>query len=280
MLTRQPISFVSLILSAAAILYSGIVLVRACALPWWAKLVGALLAIYGVMALVFAITSGTPHLQLFQDAREWTPLQFWLQGATVGTLFAIPLTIVLGLINTLKYHTQKVSRWSLHAAILGACFAIGILAMRMVPQSKAVVAAVAAPTDPEEATPTLQPADFTKNGPPSGRELTGRDYNVKPGSSPVTVSNTTASLTVREFRIVPSLGDQQPTPRHALLVVSTDWKNTGPIPYMVPGVPDHLFLLIQGHSPATVSDATKAAPHPLPTDSLTIPAGNNLSGNG
>jgi len=272
-------SIVLSIFSAAAIFFSAIVLLRVRILPWWAKLAGALLAVYAITAFVLAIKSGTPYPQLFHGSSEWTPLPFWLQGATVGTLFVIPLTIILELVNTLKHHTQKFSRWLIHAALLGACFAIGIFAVRSVPQSEALSAAVPASATPEEANPTLHPAEFTKDGGPLGPEPTAGDYNIKPGGTPASASNSTASLTVRGFRIVPSLGDQQPAPRHAFLIVSTDWKNTGPMPYMVPGMVDHLFLLIQGHRPATVSDATKAAAHPLPTDSLTIPnTGNNLSG--
>lgn len=278
MIIGQSISIVLSGLTIAALVFAGVVLVFVRILAWWAKLVGALLALYGVAAFAFAVKSGTPYLQLFHGASEWTPLPFWLQGATVGTLFVIPLTIVLELIDALKHHTQKFSRWLLHAAILGACFAIGILAVRSVPQSQALAATGADSTTPEETTPTLQPTEFTKDGGPVGSDLTAGVYNVKPGNSPVTASNTTASLTIREFRMVPSLGDQQPAPRHAFLVVSTTWTNTGPMPYMVPAIVDHLFLLVQGHHPATVSDATKAAAHPLSTDSLTISAGNNVSG--
>jgi hypothetical protein len=279
MLSAQPTSILLSILTIAALLFSGIELVRLRILPWWAKLVGVLLAVYGITAFVLAVKSGTPYLQLFHGASEWTVLPFWLQGATVGTLLVIPLTILLELINTLKHHTQKFFRWLIHAALLGACFAIGIFAIRTGPQSEALAATGAGSTTPEPEAPVLKPAELSKDGGPAGPELTTGDYNFKQSSSPPSASNNATSLTIREFRMVSSLGDQQPAPRHAFLIVSTDWKNTGAMPYMVPGVVDHLFLLIDGHRPATVSDATRAAAHPLPTDNLTIPnKGDSLSG--
>jgi hypothetical protein len=141
-----------------------------------------------------------------------------------------------------------------------------------------VAAPVASPQPENTLSPTIQPAAFARDSGPTGAELSPGDYQIKQGSSRPSASNNATSLTIRDFRVVSSLGDQQPAPRHAFLVLSTDWNNIGPIPYMVPGMVDHLFLLIQGHRPATVSDATKAAPHPLPTDSLTIATGSNVSG--
>lgn len=137
---------------------------------------------------------------------------------------------------------------------------------------------VASPQPESTLSPTIQPAEFTRDSGPTGPELTAGDYHIRSGSSPVTASNNATSLTIRDFQVVPNLGDQQAAPRHAFLVVGTDWNNIGPVPYVVPGMVDHLFLLIQGHRPATVSEAAKAAPHPLPTDSLTIPTGSNVSG--
>lgn len=206
-----------------------------------------MLAIYGISAFIFTIKSGTPYPQLFHGASEWTPLPFWLQGATVGTLFIIPLTIILEFINTLKDHTQKFFRWLLHAAILAACFVVGIFAARTASHQSEPPTATGASYTAEEESATLQQAEFTKDGAPLGPELTPGDHNLKHRSSPASTSNSAISLTVREFRIAPSLGDLQPAPRHAFLLVRMDWKNTGPMPYMVPEVADHLFLLIQGH---------------------------------
>ena len=74
MLDGQPTSIVLSIISAAAILFSATVLVRVRVLPLWSKVVGALLAIYGVTAFVLAIKSGTPYVQLFHGGSEWKRL--------------------------------------------------------------------------------------------------------------------------------------------------------------------------------------------------------------
>ncbi len=259
MLAGKPISIFLSIISAAAILFSGIVVVRVRLLSPWGKVLGALLAIYGVAAFVLALKSGTPYVQLFHGGSEWVRLPFWLQGATVGTLFVIPLAIVLELINIIARKAGKFSRWLLHAAILGLCFAISIMALRAVPQSGTTATTGEGYTVAEPATTSPQPA------------LTTGDYSTGQGSTPAAANNKTATLTVRKFRVVSSLGEQQAPARHAFLVLSTDWKNTGPAQYVIQDVINHLFLLIDGDRQATLSAATAAAPHRLPLDSLVIP---------
>lgn len=279
MLTRQPISIVSLILSAAAILYCGIVLVRVRVLRWWAKVVGALLAIYGVAAFVLAIKSGTPYVQLFHGGSEWSRLPFWLQGAPVGTLFVIPLAIVLESVNTVAHKAGKLSTWLVHASLLGACLAISIIAVRAVPPSGTTTAAGVGYAAAEPGTTSPQSAAFADPDNSSQPALTPGEYTVGHGGAPATANNKTATLKVPIFRISSTLGEQQAAPRHAFLVLSTNWTNTGPARYLVPEIINHLFLLIDGDRQATVSDATKMAPHPLPFDSLVVPAtGQSVSG--
>jgi hypothetical protein len=279
MLNGQPTSIFLSIISAAAIFFSAIVLVQVRAVPLWGKFVGALLAIYGLTAFVLAIKSGTPYIQLFHGASEWRPLPFWLQGAVVGTLFVIPLAIVLELINTLKHHTQKFSHWLLHAALLGICLAVAMMAVRAVPQAGATATMSESYTAAEPATTPSQSAVFNDSGGSSQPALTIGDYTTEQQNAPAAANNKTATLTVPKFRIASSLGDQQAPARHAFLVLGTVWKNTGPAQYLVPDVINHLFLLINGDRQSTVSDATAAAPHRLPLDQLVVPAtGNAVSG--
>src|ERR1039458_5108461 len=73
-LAAQPTSIVLSIISAAAILFAGIVLIRVRVLPLWGKVGGALLAIYGVAAFVLAVKSGTPYVQLFHGGSEWSQI--------------------------------------------------------------------------------------------------------------------------------------------------------------------------------------------------------------
>jgi len=106
---------------------------------------------------------------------------------------------------------------------------------------------------------------------PTSAGLTPGDYT--PGQTGATGSatNRQAKLTVPRFRVSASLGAQQASAHHAFLTVSTEWKNVGPVKYLVPQVPNHLFLLIDGDRSVTLSDATSAAPHPLSMDQIVVP---------
>ena len=277
-LTGQPISIVLSILGAGAISYSAIVLVRVRVLPVWGKVVGAFLAIYGVAAFVLAVKSGTPYVQLFHGGSEWGRLPVWVQGAPVGMLFVTPLAIVLEFINTATHHAGKLSTWLVHALMLGACLAVAIMAVRAAPPHGTTAATGEGYNSPQPSATSPQSTVFNEGG-NSSQALTPGDYNTGQGSTPAAANNQTATLSVPKFQIASSLGEQQAPVRHAFLVLSTVWKNTGPAPYVVPDVVNHLFLLINGDRQVTVSDATKAAPHRLPLDQLVIPTtGEAVSG--
>jgi hypothetical protein len=101
--------------------------------------------------------------------------------------------------------------------------------------------------------------------------LTAGDYRPGPAGTRAAAGNRQATLTVPRFRVSSSLGTQQAPARHAFLTVSTEWRTVGSIQYLVPQVTNHLFLLLDGDRPATLSDATAAAPHPLALDQLLVP---------
>jgi hypothetical protein len=86
-------------------------------------------------------------------------------------------------------------------------------------------------------------------------------------------------LAVPRYSLAANLGSREAAPHRAFLTVSTEWSNVGSIPYLVPEFTNHLFLLVNGDRPFVLSDATGAAPHPLATDQLLIPAsGHAVSG--
>jgi len=279
MLAAPATSIVFSIISAAAILFSAIVLVRVRALPLWGKFAGALLATYGVAAFVLAIKSGTPYVPLFHGGSEWSRLPFWLQGAPVGTLFVIPLAIVLEFVDTVSRQAGKLSTWLVHAAMLGVCLAIAIMAVRAEPQPGITAATGNDYNAGEPATKAAPSGVFNDSGSSSQSALALGDYTTGQQNAPAAANNHTVTLTVPKFRVASSLGEQQAPARHAFLVLSTVWKNTGPAKYLVPDVINHLFLLIDGERQATLSDATAAAPHRLPLDQLVVPAtGDAVSG--
>jgi hypothetical protein len=137
----------------------------------------------------------------------------------------------------------------LHAALLGGCLAVPI-----------TLASAAPPPGPTS----------------SSAGLTLGDYRPGHGGVPASATNRQAKLSVPRFRVSASLGAQQAPEHHAFLTVSTEWKNVGPVQYLVPQVTNHLFLLIDGDHPATLSDATSAAPHPLSTDQLVLAAPGSI----
>lgn len=103
-------------------------------------------------------------------------------------------------------------------------------------------------------------------------ELTPGDYSTGQGGAAAAATNREAKLTVPRFRVTTNFGVQQAPAHHAFVTVSTEWKNVGSIQYLVPQMTNHLFLLIDGDHPVTLSDATDAASHPLAIDQLLVPA--------
>ena len=96
---RQPTSAILSAVSALAVAVAGLVLVRLRFLPWWGRAVLGLLALYGVAAFVLGIMDGTTYSALFHGGSLWRRLPFWLQGAFVGSLVAVPLAIAGGVFD-------------------------------------------------------------------------------------------------------------------------------------------------------------------------------------
>ncbi len=140
----------------------------------------------------------------------------------------------------------------LHAALLGACLAI--------------------PATPASAAPPPGAASS-----PAG--LTPGNYTTGPAGATASASNRQAKLTVPRIRVSEDMGGQYASAHHAFLTVSTEWKNVGPVKYLVPQLNNHLFLIVDGDRQVTLSDATGAAPHPLAIDQLLVPTtGSGVSG--
>jgi len=106
--------------------------------------------------------------------------------------------------------------------------------------------------------------------PPAG--LTLGDYSTAEAGAGASATNRQAKLTVPRFRVSTNLGAQRAPAHRAYLTVSTEWRNIGSVKYLVPQVTDHLFLVIDGDRQAVLSDANRAAPHPLALDQLLVPA--------
>jgi transglutaminase-like putative cysteine protease len=123
-LLGQPTSIVLAAFSAVVVALSGILLVRLQFIPLAGKVVAGLLALYGVLAFVFAIGATTPYASLFHGQSQWTRLPFWLQGAVVGGLFVVPLALLLEIVTGLSRLTRS--------RISGFAFKVLALAMSLV----------------------------------------------------------------------------------------------------------------------------------------------------
>jgi hypothetical protein len=90
-----------------------------------------LLALYGVAGFLLAVSAGTPYPSLFHGASQWTRLPFWLQGATVGGLFLVPLALLLEIVTGLRRITRdKISDFAFRVIALAMSLVITVAAIR------------------------------------------------------------------------------------------------------------------------------------------------------
>jgi hypothetical protein len=131
-LIGQPTSIVLALATAVVVALSGIFLARLRFVPLAGKIVAGLLAAYGVAAFLLAVNAGTPYSSLFHGASQWTRLPFWLQGATVGALFLVPLALLLEIVTGLRQITRdKMSDFAFRVVALAMSLVITAAAIRM-----------------------------------------------------------------------------------------------------------------------------------------------------
>lgn len=130
-LLGQPTAIVLAALTAIVVALSGIFLVRLHFVPLVGKIVAGLLALYGSLAFVFAIGATSPYVSLFHGQSQWTRLPIWLQGAVVGGLFVVPLTLLLEIVTGLsRISRSKISGFAFKVLALGMSLVITIAAVR------------------------------------------------------------------------------------------------------------------------------------------------------
>jgi Transglutaminase-like superfamily len=128
----QPTSIVLALVTAVVVALSGIFLARLHFVPLAGKIVAGLLAAYGVVAFLLAVNAGTPYPSLFHGGSQWTRLPFWLQGATVGALFLVPLALLLEIVTGLRQITRdKISDLAFKVVALGMSLVITVAAVRI-----------------------------------------------------------------------------------------------------------------------------------------------------
>ena len=131
-LLGQPTSIVLALVSAVVVALSGVFLARLHFVPLAGKIVAGLLAAYAVAAFLLAVIAGTPYPSLFHGASQWTRLPSWLQGATVGGLFLVPLALLLEIVTGLRRITRdKISDFAFKVIALAMSLVITAAAIRM-----------------------------------------------------------------------------------------------------------------------------------------------------
>jgi hypothetical protein len=128
----QSTSTVLAVVSAVVVALSGIFLARLHFVPLAGKIVAGLLAVYAVAAFLLAVKAGTPYQSLFHGDSQWTRLPIWLQGATVGGLFLVPLALLLEIVTGLRGITRdKISDFAFKVVALGMSLVITVAGIRM-----------------------------------------------------------------------------------------------------------------------------------------------------
>ncbi len=151
----QPTSIVLALVSTVVVALSGIFLARLRFVPLAGKIAAGLLAAYGVAAFVLAVNAGTPYPSLFHGASQWTRLPFWLQGATVGSLFLVPLALLLEIVTGLRRITRaKISEFAFKVMALGMSLVITVAAVR-IPADTAMGSAAGYDSDAIEPPPWI-----------------------------------------------------------------------------------------------------------------------------
>ncbi len=167
-LLGQPTSIVLAVLSAVVVALSGIFLARLHFVPLAGKIVAGLLALYGVVGFLLAVSAGTPYPSLFHGASQWTRLPFWLQGATVGGLFLVPLALLLEIVTGLRQIARdKISDFAFRVIALGMSLVITVAAVR-IPADTAMGSARGYDSDAVETPPWLSKGSNQKL--PQGEE--------------------------------------------------------------------------------------------------------------
>ena len=88
--------------SAVAVGFAGVSLLRLRLLPPWARYALGALAAYGVLSFALGIANATPYASLFHGGSFWTRVPRWLQGAFVGGLVMVPLAIAAHLFVVMR----------------------------------------------------------------------------------------------------------------------------------------------------------------------------------
>lgn len=159
-------SLLSLV-TAAAVAFSGFILLRSrYPHPTIRWTIGAVVA-YGVTAFLWAIFDGTLYPQLFHGKSFWSLLPWWLQGAIIGQFVVIPAALlVLAKEGLQRIRLAQVKIWGTKTLVLLLCFNLAFAGF-MTPNT----AGVSAPQMTQSLNQSMQELLAAMAGVPEGTQL-------------------------------------------------------------------------------------------------------------
>ncbi len=177
-LLGEPTTVVLSTLTAVALLVATIVVMRATMIPLAARLVVSLVAVYGIVAFAVAAWQTTAYHALLSGDSLWHVAPRWLQGATLGGLVVLPLSLLASLAGGLRrdarvWQAQPIIALGLSVTLVVSGLAnaagIGQGPMVLTSQSKGAV-----PADSSEASGTSTAGIFASTTAETREELRER----------------------------------------------------------------------------------------------------------
>lgn len=132
------------------------------------KIALAVLALYGIVAMALGVASRADYAALLHGASFWQRLPFWAQGAFVGTVLVVALSLLVHLFEgAFKVRGVPLRAWAVKGVLLSVALAIAVAGLRGSPQplSASSSAPIAGAHRHEEPPRRLQPElDLVVNG--------------------------------------------------------------------------------------------------------------------
>jgi hypothetical protein len=146
-LLGRSTSTLLLTVTAVAVAVSGMILVLAAYSYHAIKWAVGMLAVYGVIAFLWAVFTGTSYSYLLHGESLWFRLPSWLQGALIGAILIVPGALVYRIGQILRgSRPVKFGTWAFdEVVLLGASLVIAIAALTSSPAHSLLLATNLAP---------------------------------------------------------------------------------------------------------------------------------------
>ncbi|MBZ0113474.1 MAG: hypothetical protein K8J08_13505, partial [Thermoanaerobaculia bacterium] len=195
------------VVTALVVLLAGLSLLRIGVLRWWAKVVIAVLTVYGTSAFLLPLFTDLAHPSLLRGGGFWHRLPFWLEGGFVGALLLIPASIlVLLAAGTRSVGSAQRWRWGFETTALGLALVLAVqtftLPLVSLPNDLVTPPATGRDGYPLANTPLPESEGSAASSPESGIDAqTRRDRSLRPKGPRLELPpDPPSSLTAEEAR--------------------------------------------------------------------------------